>query len=181
MFMLSFALIGMNAVDLYSCTDYKNGRITYERTKTRTRRADHAEISIKIQPEIKALFDKYRDPSGVRVFRFYQMYSSPAYFTAALNKGLKQIGDAVGINDLEFYAARHTWATIAANDAGIDKYTVHTALNHIDETMKVTDIYIRKSWEPIDRANRKVLDLLKLDLNNVHEYRKKDATKKMND
>ena len=175
-FMLSFGLIGMNAVDLYGCTDCKNGRLTYERTKTRTRRADHAEISIKIQPELEALVKKYRDPSGRRVFRFYQMYSSPAYFTKALNKGLKQIGEAAGISDLEFYAARHTWATIALNDAGVDKYTVHAALNHVDDSMKVTDIYIKKSWEPIDHANRLVLDLVKLDLSNVQEYRKKDAS-----
>jgi hypothetical protein len=25
-----------------------------------------------------------------------------------------------GIDDLEFYAARHTWATIASNEAGVD-------------------------------------------------------------
>lgn len=35
-FLLSFALVGMNAVDLYFCTDCKNGRITYQRTKTKT-------------------------------------------------------------------------------------------------------------------------------------------------
>ena len=26
--------------------------------------------------------------------------------------------------------------------------------------MKVTDIYLRKSWDPIDKANRAVLDLI---------------------
>lgn len=70
------------------------------------------------------------------------------------------IGKSLGIEDLEFYAARHTWATIALNDAGVDKYTVHAALNHVDDSMKVTDIYLRKSWDPIDRANRAVLDLI---------------------
>ena len=77
---------------------------------------------------MEALVEKYRDPSGKRVFRFYQMYSTPSCFTAALNKGLKQIGEVIGVDDLEFYAARHTWATLAANEAGIDKYTVHAAL-----------------------------------------------------
>lgn len=32
-FLLSFSLIGMNAVDLYECDTYKNGRITYQRKK----------------------------------------------------------------------------------------------------------------------------------------------------
>ena len=169
LFMLSFCLIGMNGIDLYNCTDCKNGRLTYQRTKTRERRIDKAEISIKIEPEVQALIDKYRDPSGERVFKFYKLYSSMDTFTAAINKGLKRIGELVGIDDLEFYAARHSWATIALNDAGVDKYTVHTALNHVDDSMRVTDIYIRKSWEPIDQANRKVLDLLNLSLNNVNE------------
>lgn len=168
-FLLSFLLIGMNAVDLYNATDYENGRITYQRTKTRYRRADGAEISIRIEPEAQALFDKYKDPTGKRVFIFYKLYSSMNGFSVALNKGLKKIGNLLGIDDLEFYAARHTWATIATNDAEVDKYTVHTALNHVDENMRVTDIYIRKSWDNIDRANRKVQDLMAWDLSDVTE------------
>lgn len=61
---------------------------------------------------------------------------------------------------MEFYAARHSWATIARNDAKVDMYTVHTALNHVDETMKVTDIYIKKDNSLIDEANKSVLALL---------------------
>ncbi|TGY80024.1 tyrosine-type recombinase/integrase [Lepagella muris] len=171
-FLLSFMLVGMNAVDLYTATDCKGGRITYQRAKTRNRRADNAEISIKLEPEVMALFEKYRDPSGQRVFKFYKLYSSMDTFCAALNKGLKKLGDIIGVDDLEFYAARHSWATIANNDAGVDKYTVHEALNHVDETMRVTDIYIRKNWERIDKANRAVLDLLQLNLPSVDEPKK---------
>ena len=159
-FLISFGLLGMNAVDLYNCTDYRNGRITYQRSKTKNRRADRAEISVKVEPEIAALIEKYRDEDGERVFGFYHWYSRMDSFSSALNYGLKKIGKIIGVEDLEFYAARHSWATIALNDAGIDKYTVHTALNHVDESMKVTDIYIRKSWMPIDKANRVVLNLL---------------------
>lgn len=161
-FLLSFLLLGMNEADLFTCTDCKNGRLTYQRKKTRTRRDDNAEISIKIEPEAKALMEKYKDPTGERVFNFYRLYSSIDTFTAAINKGLKVIGKALGISDLEFYAARHSWATIALNDAGVDKYTVHAALNHVDDSMKVTDIYLRKSWDPNDKANRAVLDLVNL-------------------
>lgn len=182
LFILSFGLIGMNAVDLYNCDSYKDGRITYQRTKTKNRRSDHAEISIKVEPEIAPLVEKYRDPTGERVFKFHQMYSSVNTFTRALNgydkldkKGkrhivsLKKIGEVIGVDDLEFYAARHSWATIAANEAGIDKYTVHSALNHVDDSMRVTDIYIKKSFDPIDKANRKVLDYVKLDIGSVDE------------
>lgn len=171
-FLLSFFLVGMNAADLFAATDIADGRITYQRQKTRNRRADKAEISIRIEPEAQALVDKYRDTTGQRVFNFYRLYSSTDTFCAALNKGLKRIGKIIGVDDLEFYAARHSWATIANNDAGVDKYTVHTALNHVDENMRVTDIYIRKSWDKIDAANRAVLDFLALDLPSVDEPKK---------
>lgn len=172
-FLLSFYLVGMNAVDLYNCKSdcYKNGRITYQRTKTKTRRMDKAEISIKVEPEALPLIEKYKDPTGERIFNFHLMYASTS-FSRALNDGLKLIGKVIEVEGLEFYAARHTWATIAINDVGIDKYTVHTALNHVDEKMKITDTYIKKSWRPIDEANRKVIDFAKLAVYDTIEYKK---------
>lgn len=159
-FLLSFGLVGMNSADLYNCTDFKGSRITYNRTKTKNRRADKAQISIRVESEIKALFDKYRDATGERVFNFHQHYSSIKTFNWTLNKLLKEIGKIIDVDDLEFYAARHSWATVARNDAKIDMYTVHAALNHVDESMKVTDIYIKKDDSLIDDANRAVLSLL---------------------
>jgi len=164
MFILSFGLVGMNTVDLYNCETIKGNRITYNRTKTKNRREDKAEISIRIEPEIQPLIEKYKDKTGKRVFGFYHDYVNPDTFGTAVNKGLKRIGadETVKAEDLEFYAARHSWATIATNQVKINKYTVHSALNHVDEEMKVTDRYIDKSYALIDEANRKVLDFVKL-------------------
>lgn len=159
-FILSFVLVGMNAADIFNCTNYEDGRITYERAKTRARRLDKALMSIKVEPEFQWLIDKYRDPLGDRVFCFSNMYSSKEVFTYILNHGLKIIGKMLDIEDLEFYSARHSWATIATNDVGIDKYTVHESLNHVDPSMKVTDVYIKKDWKNIDKANRKVIDFV---------------------
>lgn len=159
-FLLSFGMVGMNSADLYNCTMFKDGRVTYNRTKTKNRRADKAEISIKVEPQIQALFDKYKDITGERVFNFHQHYSSIKTFNWTLNKLLKEIGSIIEVADLEFYAARHSWATIARNDAKVDMYTVHTALNHVDESMKVTDIYIKKDSSLIDDANMAVLAML---------------------
>lgn len=93
-----------------------------------------------------------------RVFRFYQMYADESTFNAALNKGLKSVGEKISIQGLEFYAARHSWATIARNDLGIDKYTINEALNHVDRDMSVTDLYIKKDFTLINEANKSVLD-----------------------
>lgn len=156
-FMLSFFLVGMNAADLWECGDAVDGKITYERKKTRTRRADRAEMTVTIPEEAKPLIERYRGRDG-RLFRFSEMYATLNNFSHALNTGLKVVGDAVKVERLQFYAARHTWATLAVNDVSVDKYTVHQALNHVDGKTAVTDIYIRKSWDKVDRANRAVID-----------------------
>lgn len=159
-FMLSFYLLGMNSVDMMNCPPMRGGRLTYERTKTRTRRADRAEISVLIPKEAMPLIEKYRSSIPGRMFNFAERFANRTAFSASLNKGLKEIGKAVGVESLQFYAARHTWATIAVNEVGIDKYTVHQALNHVDGKTAITDIYIKKSWKPLDDANRKVIDFI---------------------
>lgn len=158
-FILSFLLMGMNAADLYNCPQQDGERITYERTKTRTRRADKARISILIPPEAEAIIAKYRGKRD-HYFSFASLYSTTNTFNQALAHGLKEVGAEIGVPDLQFYAARHTWATIAYNDAKVDKGVVSDALNHVDERMSVTDRYIRKDWSRIDEANRKVIDFV---------------------
>ena len=90
--------------------------------------------------------EKYKDYTGKKAFRFYQMYNTAKNLNRAINVGLKEIDKLLKVDNLEFYAARHSWATIALNKVGIDKYTVHSALNHVDEAMKVTDIYIERDF-----------------------------------
>ena len=162
LFLLSFMLMGMNAADLYAVCDFTDGRLTYERAKTRSRRADRALISVAVPPEAMKLLRRYRDPTGRRVFGFYLRYSSPQAFNDAIMHGMAEVGAAAGIDGLQFYAARHSWATIAVNDAGVDRYTVHEALNHAIPEMKITDMYIRRDWRHLDEANRRVLDFLQL-------------------
>ena len=156
-FILSFCLIGMNSADLFNCTEFNDDTIIYYRTKTTARRLDKAKMKVIIPPFLKPLFEKYRDKSGQRVFKFYRLYNTDKNFNRALNLGLKTIGEKLKLTDLEYYAARHSWATIALNKCGIDKYTVHTALNHIDESMRVTDIYIERDFVNENKANQKVV------------------------
>lgn len=156
-FILSFCLMGMNSVDLHSCDEIEDNAITYYRSKTTGRRLDKAKMKVNILPVLSSLIEKYKDYTGRRVFRFYQMYNTANNFNRAINLGLKQIGKILQVDDLEFYAARHSWATIALNKVGIDKYTVHAALNHVDETMRVTDIYIERDFANENRANAKVV------------------------
>ena len=158
-FILSFALVGMNSADLYSCETLNRDTLIYNRQKTKTRRSDNAEMQVLIDKRVASLVAKYKDETRGRVFDFHRRYANTGTFNRALNRGLKRIGALVGVNDLEFYAARHSWATIARTKVGIDKATVHEALNHVDEKMKVTDIYLAKDYSLVHAANEKVLDL----------------------
>ena len=155
-FILSFCLMGINSADLYNATEMEGNTIVYNRTKTKDRRLDKAQMKVDIPRLVLPLVEKYKDKTGKRLFNFYQYYADEKGFNKAINYGLKEIGTILEIDDLEYYAARHSWATIALNKVGIDKYIVHAALNHIDDAMKVTDIYIERDFVNENKANTKV-------------------------
>lgn len=156
-FTLSFCLMGINSVDLYNATELRGNKLVYCRTKTKDRRLDKAKMEVDVPDMVLPIIEKYRDTTGQRLFKFYKDYRDHKAFNKAINKGLKEIGEQLQIEDLEYYAARHSWATIALNKCKIDKYTVHAALNHVDENMRVTDIYIERDFVNENKANQKVV------------------------
>ena len=156
-FILSFCLMGINSVDLYNATELRGNKLVYCRTKTKDRRLDKAKMEVDVPDMVLPIIEKYRDITDQRLFKFYKDYRDHKAFNKAINKGLKEIGDLLQIEDLEYYAARHSWATIALNKCKIDKYTVHAALNHVDENMRVTDIYIERDFVNENKANQKVV------------------------
>ena len=156
-FCLSFCLMGMNSADLFNCTEISGDTITYYRTKTTERRLDKAKMVVKIPTIIRPLVEKYRDQKGERVFKFHHLYNTEKNFNRAINLGLKTIGKALNLTDLEYYAARHSWATIALNKCGIDKYTVHAALNFFVEDTATTEIYTERDFVNENKANAKIV------------------------
>lgn len=159
-FLLSFCLMGMNAPDIFECGKEKNNIITYNRRKTRGRRADDAQMQVRIEPCVRELIEEYRG-SADREFSFSERYSTYADFSRAVNIGLHEFEKRVELSQpLTLYAARHTWATVAGSRVcRIDKYTINDCLCHADPDMRVTDIYIEKDWEVLWDANAKVLSL----------------------
>ena len=158
-FVLSFCLCGMNTADIYRIkkADIADGVLSYRRAKTDSRRADKAEMRIRIEPEAKAVMGRYsgtRSPLG-----FDERYCNAKEFNRAVNKGLDEVEKLASVPGLTTYHARHSWATIARNECGIDRDTVAEALCHASRD-KVTDIYIARDWRRVWEANRKVLDLV---------------------
>ena len=156
-FLLSFGLMGMNTADLYELNSFSDGIITYERRKTRTRRADKAMIKVKVEPELLPLFDKYKGKDTV--FKFNERYKDSETFNRMVNTGLKAVGKEIGIAGLNFYYARHTMASICANKLGIDIARVDEMLNHSEPQLALARVYIEKDFKPLWEANRKLIDL----------------------
>lgn len=155
-FRLSFCLMGMNSADLYYADRLEDSTIIYDRMKTKDRRRDKAEIQVKITDYINPLIEKYKGKE--RVFNFYERFTNMESFNRAINIGLKEVGKELGIDKLQFYAARHSMATIAVNDVKISKYVVNDMLNHTDQSLKITELYIKKDFSHINDANVKLLD-----------------------
>lgn len=157
-FLISFALMGMNSPDLFNCEPPTDGILTYNRTKTAGRRADHALMKVRMEEVAEPLFREYISRQHTNAFRFYVMYTTYEIFGANVNAGLRAFCKRIGHTDgLTLYSARHSWASCAYK-AQVDRGIINDCLCHVDKAMKVTDIYIDKDWSVMWDANRKVLE-----------------------
>lgn len=159
-FVLSFGLMGANIADLYYAKPF-TGQWVYNRAKTRERRADRALMKVTIQPELEAVIGRLKGDGGWWLNELHRFASSKDFCTARVNRCLRQWCVERGVEPFTFYAARHTWATLA-RQSGIDKSTVDDCLAHIGD-YKATDIYAEKAWDLMQDANRKVLGLFRWD------------------
>ena len=157
-FRLSFCLMGMNSADLYYADKLEDNVIIYDRMKTKDRRRDKAEIQVKITDYIKPLVEKYKGKE--RVFNFYERFTTMESFNRAINIGLKEIGKEIGIERLQFYAARHSMATIAYNCVHVPKYIVDEMLNHVNGSLRMVDVYVKRDFTQINEANTKLLEFI---------------------
>ena len=156
-FVLSFALEGMNLADLYSCAPAKEGWIVYNRQKTKDRRDDGAEHHVYIAPCIMPLIEKYRDNDGVHMFTFHRRYKDFDTFTNNANNALRRWKENRNVDGFTMYAARHSFSSLARK-AGVEKATIDEMLCHVGEH-KMADVYTEMNWDLHKKANNKVLKL----------------------
>ena len=157
-FIVSFGLMGANMADLYSATPVA-GLWIYNRQKTRTRRADKAEMRVDIPSVLHPYIQRLQaeDNKGWWLPVLHEMGRTTDYCTGKVNKYLKRWCEENGVPEFTFYAARHTWASLARK-AGVEKATIDECLVH-KGSFDVTDIYAERSWELMQMANRKVLEM----------------------
>lgn len=160
---LSFCLCGMNLIDIFdldkSAFDRKNMRITYERHKTRDRSINRSLVSVRVEPEIYDIMHRYKASDGnCKLFSFKNMradYSS----TFNIYKRVERLCQKYGLDAITPYWFRHTWATIARNQCDVSKDDIDLCLAHSGNN-PMADVYIAQDWSRVDKANRKVLDLV---------------------
>ena len=162
LFMLSFYLCGINAVDLYkvNSSNLINGRLEYNRSKTRERRIDGAFISVKIVEPAVEILSKH-------IGKLSKRYATVDGLNKALGFGMKKICKINSLRGITFYSARHTVGNLARNKCRCSKDDVALALNHVDLGRKITDIYLDKDWSIMDELQEKVISLLN-DENKMH-------------
>lgn len=160
-----FCLAGINTIDLYELrkSDFKDGIISYERSKTKKARRDNAYIEMRVPDIILPLFEKYKDKTeSPYLFIFHERYSNSDSFNANVNIGIKQICiKSLGMSDSQkpycAYTFRHTWATIAQNECGASIHEVAFALNH-SAGHEITRGYIKINFTPAWLLNEKVIE-----------------------
>lgn len=159
-FVVSFATMGANLADLYDAAPTKGQKWRYFRRKTTKRRRDRAEVFVALEP-VLGPFVEVLQRAGEKAGEFWlpslHIWGSSRIANTQVNKYLHEWQDREGLERFNFYAARHTFATLARR-LGVEKATVDEALAHVGD-YRVTDIYAERNWELSWEANRKVLAL----------------------
>lgn len=156
-FVVSFATMGANLVDLYNAEPPKGQIWRYFRHKTTKRRRDRAEVFCRVEPEIEGFVRILQEGPEKCWLPALHRWKSSLIADTQVNKYLHDWQEREGLERFNFYAARHTFATLARR-LGVEKATVDEALAHVGD-FRVTDIYAERNWELSWEANRKVLDL----------------------
>lgn len=161
-FMLSFYLCGMNLIDIYK-VDFSGDSVCYMRTKTEDRRKRDEFTQFTIQPEARALLDKYTDGKGKFVFRGGLTKRS---LERAIYEYFPKIKKEFEFEkQFIFYSARHTFGQLC-HELGVPD-SIHAfcigdapkagALDFYRTTTKMlADKYIRKVFDFV--ASNKTLE-----------------------
>lgn len=161
LFLFSLYTRGMAFVDIAFLRqeNIKDGTICYVRRKTRQ------QLCIRIEPCMQQIIDRYAGRSGTYIFPILkseaavEAYSQYRVSMSYCNRLLKRLSAMLGLQQgLSFYAARHSWATLA-RDCNVPVSVISAGMGHTSE--RTTRIYLTSLENSlIDNANRGVLSHL---------------------
>ena len=157
-YLISFALMGANTADMVLMRKADKGVVTYCRAKTRDRRADNAEMRVRLEPCVEPLLARHADPTGRLLLDLEGKWSSVSSINAKLRALLAAWAESNDEDPFTIYSARHSWATIGrSNRVGLSKSLIGECLGH--STNQLVDVYAEKDWTILWEANKKVLEI----------------------
>lgn len=161
--MMVLCLGGINTVDLYNLKkkDCYNNIIRYNRAKTKKFRRDEAYMEMRIPPILYPLVEKYSGDDEY-LLNFHSRLKTADSFNANVNRGIKQVCEAMGMEKEDWYSVytfRHTWGTVAQNDVRASIAEVAFGMNH-SAGHTVTRGYIKIDYSPAWELNEKVIDFI---------------------
>ena len=158
-FMFSFYMRGMPFVDIayLKKTDLRNGLLSYCRKKT------NQPLTVEWEREQKEIVDRYahlaedspymlpiiQKADGTEYRQYLRMQEN-------VNRALNKIGVMLGLKmPLTFYAARHSWASIA-QDMNYSIAIISEGMGH--NSIRTTQTYLASiDMSRINEANRKII------------------------
>lgn len=152
-FLFSYLSNGINFKDIAKLKNdnLKGDQIHFVRAKTIRTRRDYTPIKTSLRAETLEIIEKWRSPDRSPQTSLFPILSkglTPKQeasrihdFTKKTNEKLKEIGEALSLPlKLTTYVARHSFATIAINEAGAPIEYISEALGH--STLNTTRSYI---------------------------------------
>lgn len=159
LFMLSFYLCGMNLGDIL-VQDFRKPTVKFIRLKTKSRRNPNDQTEFTIQPEARAIIDKYITPDGHLQFYGRVTKKSIQHIT---DDYIKQLRTELNCDKLVFYSARKTFAQIA-NEMMIKDTIIEYCIGDAPSNpRRALNFYIRINKRMADKAIRMVFDAVSSD------------------
>ena len=158
LFLISFCLMGANLADLYDAPPVSGDTWIYRRRKVVERKGADAEIRVRVPDCVRPLLAEFPDPTARRWLGLWAWSASRDAATQKVNIYLRRWQARAGMRDFTFYAARHSWGTLAHGRAGFNRDTVDEAMGH-NGNLDLADIYIEKDWDMLNRINAGTLAL----------------------
>ena len=162
LFLFSLYTRGMSFVDIAFLRrdNIADGTICYVRRKTKQ------QLTIRIEPCIRQIIDRYAGRSSTYIFPILKSESAAEAYAqyrismTYCNRLLKRLSKMLGLQQgLSFHAARHSWATMA-RDCNVPVSVISAGMGHTSE--RTTRIYLTSLENSlIDNANRGILSKLK--------------------
>lgn len=158
-FMLSFYMCGMNIGDILA-QDLTKDSVKFIRIKTKSRRNPNEQTEFTIQPEARAIIDKYLNEDGQLQFYGRVSKSSIQHIT---DDYLPKLKDKIGADRLIYYSARKTFSQLANEFMIKDSIIEYCLGDAISSPRRALSFYIRVNKRMADKAIRKIFDAVASD------------------